>query len=372
MSSAKDIAISFLGNALHDTRVTNLIKSFTAVNFNVKVISFDWSNEAKQNLPANIKLFKINRKGLNLGFYVSFLKLLFTELLKTKADIYFAEDIYSLPITYIVARYKKKKVFYNSRELYPFLAGLRKRPIIQFCIRQIEKFFIRRVDLVMTTGEMDADFLVGYYGIKRPMVLRNLPLYRTANNPINFHEKLHIDTRLKILLYQGVILDGRGIEPLLNAMTTVTDCALVILGDGASKEKYQNLMRQLHLENRVFFMGTIQQDALINYTSGADVGVSLIENISRSYFLALPGKLFEYIMAHVPVLVSDLPQMRAIVEQNNIGEIIDLNDSNDLKVKLQHLIQDDEALSQYKLNCETASKKLNWESEFQKLVEIIT
>ena len=91
------------------------------------------------------------------------------------SDIFVAEDVYTLPLVTFYAKLKRKKVYYNCRELYPFLAGLRNKKIVQAIIRSVERFFIKRVDLVLTTGEMDAQFIQQYYKITNVIVLRNLP-----------------------------------------------------------------------------------------------------------------------------------------------------------------------------------------------------
>ena len=94
-------------------------------------------------------------------------------------------------------------------------------------------------------------------------------------------------------------------------------CDLVVLGTGVFRTKYEKLASELGITDRIHFLGNIDQKELINYTAGADIGVALIENISKSYYYALPNKLFEYIMANVPVLISDLPQMKKIVDDYN-------------------------------------------------------
>ena len=58
----------------------------------------------------------------------------------TNADLYFAEDIYSLPFVKFRAFFNKAKVYYNSRELYAFLGGLRDRKFIQELFKYIKKY----------------------------------------------------------------------------------------------------------------------------------------------------------------------------------------------------------------------------------------
>lgn len=362
----KNICIAFLGNALHDSRIVNLTNSLKEDNCEVKVISFDWFISNQPYYDEIYTVFKLEKK-LSLLFYLKFSWILLRELLKTKADIYFAEDFYTLPFVTIIAKFKKAKVYYNSRELYAFIGGLRNRPIIQSIVKTIEKYFIKKVDLVLTTGEMDSHFLENYYQIKNTVVIRNIPLLRYAESKIDYRTKYNLPPDSFILLYQGVLLEGRGIPLILKAMKDLPNTVLIILGDGEQKSNFIKLANNYNLSNRVIFAGTISQDELLNYTAGADLGLSLIENISVSYYHALPNKLFEYIMAGLPVLSSDLPQMKRIVEMYQVGEAININDEKNIIKVIAKLERDRNLLEKYKENCFKAAKELNWQEEYNKV-----
>ena len=361
------ITISFLGNANFDTRVTNLSNSLRDNGVYVKVISFDWTTPDFQSVTGDTAIYKLVKKKNSIPYYFSFLLTLFRELLKTNSSVYIAEDIYTLPVVTFIAKLRGAKLYYNSREFYAFLAGLRNKPRTQVIIRTLEKFFIKKVDAVLVTGEGDAEFLQNYYEINNTVVIRNLPLNKKATEPKDFHKMLDIPTANTILLYQGVILEGRGFEPLLKAMTKIETCNLIVLGTGVFKTKYEKFASELGIRNRIHFLGNIEQGELINYTAGADIGVSLIENISKSYYYALPNKLFEYIMANIPVLTSDLPQMKKIVEDYNVGNFVTLKNENSLENVLSEMITNREKIEVYKKNTVGASKELNWQIEFEKV-----
>lgn len=367
MQKTKSVSISFLGNANFDTRVTNLTNSLRENGILVKVISFDWTTPNFHTVIGDTSIFKLVKKKNSLPYYLKFLSTLFKELLKTNSSIYLAEDIFTLPIVTFIAKFRGAKLYYNSREFYAFLAGLRNKPKTQSIIRKLENFFIKKVDAVLVTGEGDAEFLQEYYGINNTVVIRNLPLNQKATEPKDFHTMLNIPISNTILLYQGVILEGRGFEPLFNAMTKILNCNLVVLGTGVFKTKYEKLASELGIEKRIHFLGNIDQSELINYTAGADIGVSLIENISKSYYYALPNKLFEYIMANIPVLVSDLPQMKKIVENYYVGKVASLEKENDLEIVLSEMLSDKEKIEYYRRNTIEALKELNWQKEFEKV-----
>ena len=81
----------------------------------------------------------------------------------------------------------------------------------------------------------------------------------------------------------------------------------------------------------IFFQEAVSPDKLLDYTSSADFGVATLQNTCLSYYYCLPNKIFEYIMANLPVIVSDLPEMRRIIEVNQVGIIAKENNVERLK-----------------------------------------
>lgn len=371
MKFKKKIVITFLGNAYHDSRVVNLSESLNQLNFDVSTISFDWKSENFKTQLGKTSVFKLDKSKSSLSYYFNFTFLLIRFLLKNKAEIYFAEDIQTLPIVYFFAKFNKAKIFYNSREIYAHLAGLRNKGFVQKIIAKIESKFIKKVDLVLVTGDMDAEYLKDAYGISNFFVLRNLPKYVEQISKIDLRKKLNIPEADKIILYQGVVLEGRGIVKILNILEKFEKVHFVIVGDGEFKVKFENMANALNCSNRIHFIGAVNHSELLNYTASADIGLSLIENISISYYYALPNKLFEYIMAGVPILASNLPQMKKIIDEYIVGKYVDPENENELVENLTNMLENKEELVNYKLNCQKASKELNWESEFDKFKEFV-
>jgi glycosyltransferase involved in cell wall biosynthesis len=180
-----------------------------------------------------------------------------------------------------------------------------------------------------------------------------------------------IPTNYKILLYQGVLIAGRGIPTVIKAISQIQNVYLLLLGDGEAKNKFEEIARENEVSDRVIFAGTISQKDLINYTASADIGIALIENISVSYYHALPNKLFEYIMAGLPVLSSPLPQMKKIVEQYNAGIIAEPDNEDEVIDSIKKLIESDNVIREYKNNCNRAALELNWQTEFERAKPIL-
>ncbi len=361
----KKAVITFLGNALFDSRVMNLYSSLKKRNVDVTVVCFDYRGSGVKSDNSDFRIYSVRKEGNSLLFYLKFIFYLIINLLAKKYDYYFAEDIFTLPFVQFFSGFYDSKLIYDSRELYPFLAGLRKKSSNQKIISAVERRYIYKADYVLVTGEMDGEFLSEYYNLNNILLLRNLPKLSGGIKPVNLRQELNISEEDLLIVYQGVLLEGRGIDLLIKAVEHFSDVHLVVLGDGEFKSKFESLTKELNLESRVHFRGMVAQDKLLSFTAAADLGAALIENLSKSYYYALPNKLFEYIMAQVPVIVSNLPQMRKIVEEYKVGYVLQDWNVDSLVELLRKIKSDKNQLMNLKLNASKASQELNWDREFE-------
>ncbi len=368
--NVKSVLIVFLGNIHFDTRVNNLYRTFHEKGYKTRVISFDWLTSGFISEKGDISVFKLGKKS-SLVFYLRFAYILSRELLFTKADIIFAEDIYTLPFSVIFGKLKGAKIFYDSREVYGHLAGLVNKKKVQILLSRVEKIFIKYVYKVITTGELDSAYIKSEYPKHNPVTIRNLPYIPVITGPFDFRQYYKLDNKIKILLYQGVILHGRGLRLIFDVIGGIENCIIVIIGGGEYEGHYRNLAIEKKIEDRVYFFGKISQNELLNYTAGADIGLSVIENLSLSYYYALPNKMFEYIITGVPVLASNFPQLKTIIDKYNVGLYIDPEKIDDFKNTLQRMVNDDDLRKKLSENCFEAGKELNWEKEIKKLLMII-
>jgi glycosyltransferase involved in cell wall biosynthesis len=369
--NSKSVLIIFLGNIHYDSRATNLFNSFCERGYNVKAISFDWMTKDFKTEKGDISVYKLKKGSFRISFYLKFSLLLSFRLLFTKADFIFAEDVYTLPFIVLFSKIKNSKIFYDSREIFGHLAGLNKRKNVQALWAWIEKKCIKSVNVIMTSGEMDSEFIEKEYDLKGTVVIRNLPFPAEIKESFNFRKHFNLNVDKKILLYQGVILHGRGLRIIFDVISGLNNCVLIILGDGEYKEYYQTLAHNNNIDKKVFFFGKIEQNELLKYTSGADIGLAIIENLSLSYYFALPNKMFEYIYCGVPVLVSNFPQMKSIVDRYKVGIYVDPDDKDEIIKQLNYLLNNNELRNKLKQNCKIAAGELNWKREINKLFDLI-
>ena len=220
---------------------------------------------------------------------------------------------------------------------------------------------IRKIKYFITANDSYANWFETNYKIKRPIVIRNFP--QKSESPKSF-----VENHPKIILYQGTINYSRGIDKMIEAMQFIENAEFHIAGRGPFLEEYQELTKNLHLENKVKFLGNLHPDALRKITEKADVGLSIEENKGLSYYYSLPNKISDYIQARVPVVVSKFPEMQKIVENYHVGEFITSHEPKHLAEKVKTVLE--KGRSSYLPQLEIASQELCWENEAPKILEL--
>jgi len=249
--------------------------------------------------------------------YLEWMIRIFWGTKKNKVEILHCHSLPALPVGVLLKLFLRAKLVYDAHELETETdaeTGLRKR-LSQWA----ESFFIRFADHVLVVSDSIADWYQKHYGIERPQVIRNIPEGRldpaTAGVPLK--EKLKVPREDVLFLYLGVLSPGRGIERILRVFAkTGKNRHVVFMGHGSLAEKVRE---EAGIHPNIHYLPPVPPRDVLSYAVGADVGLCLIENTCLSYYFSLPNKLFEYILAGVPVLINDFPEQRKIVEAYECG-----------------------------------------------------
>ena len=176
-------------------------------------------------------------------------------------------------------------------------------------------------------------------------------------------EKLGVE---KLLIYHGLVCSGRGIESTIEALSMLESVGLVVVGNPDSPEyleKLRQMTRQFNVEKMVDFHDAVPHEVLWKFVGAADLGIVMIAPVSKSYYYALPNKLFECIQSGVPVIGSDLPEIKKVVVGYNVGALAIPDNAASIAEAVKGLICDQEAYDSVKSNVELAKKQLCWENE---------
>ena len=144
----------------------------------------------------------------------------------------------------------------------------------------------------------------------------------------------------------------------------------MVMGQGPFRQVMRQFIIEHHLQGRAYVKAPVPPPILLDYSSSADIGVALIQSADLSYYYSTPNKIFEYIMAGIPVIVSDFPEMRKIVSQFGVGLTVNPEDPRDIASKIKMLLEDEELYNRMARNARKAAREaLNWEKEEKKLLE---
>jgi glycosyltransferase involved in cell wall biosynthesis len=330
------------------------------LGFQVLLVGRKWPGNPDISRPYPCKRFSLvfNSKFV---FYAEYNLRLFFFLLFRKADILIANDLDTLPASFFAAKIKRCRLLFDSHEYFPETPEVFQRRFVRNFWQLTEWLFIKGCDGHYTVSSSLAEIYRKKYGLNF-QVVRNLPL--RIQNPVQ-------DVAHPFIIYQGALNPGRGLELMIRTMPFIHQANLVIAGDGPEKKKLRQLVAMLQLEHRVQFTGMLLPPDLKKLTVKAAVGISIEEPLGQSYKVALPNKVFDYIQARVPVLVSDLPEMEQLVMHYRIGMVIRERTPANLSEMLNTMLSDVEKRSQWKHNLERAASELCWENEseiFRKLL----
>jgi glycosyltransferase involved in cell wall biosynthesis len=227
----------------------------------------------------------------------------------------------------------------------------------------------RAVGTITTTGTR-AKFFARAYSIPRPLVLQNRPRLTVVNHSQRIRDELQLDRPWPIVLYQGGLQQGRGLERLVDAAAQVEDAYFVFIGGGRLESVLKDRAQSLPLESRVHFIPTVALQELPYYTASADIGVQPIENTCLNHFSTDSNKLFEYVVAGLPVVASSLPEIRKVVNKHDLGLLVQPGNTGELVAALRKLVTDTSLREHFHVNASRAAGELNWEEQEHGLVKL--
>ncbi len=319
-----DVLLVALADVSRDARTLNLARALSAAGISVAIHAADSRPDAERItvsaapldvLPWSDPGGRAARRWWSLNASV--------RRLSVRPRVVAGMDLFALASARDIARRNAVPLIYDMRELYFALGPLGGKGLRQQLLSWHERRMLAEVDRVIVSGELDADLAQERFHLaRRPFVLLNAPPYRDVVTS-DLRQRCGVVDDKPLAIYQGVVHHGRGLLPTFRAMQRMPELHLAVVGDGPAESELRQAAAELGVQQRVHWLGSVPYDRLHALTCGADVGVCLIEPLSLSYEYALPNKLFEYMMARIPSLVTDLPALRALLDQHPVGVMVD-------------------------------------------------
>ncbi len=357
----KRIVVSVINDLVTDHRVHKVCTTLHESGYEVLLVGRKLRTSKPVDRP--YKTFRMslvfNKKG---WFYAEYNIRLFFFLLFSRTDIFLSNDTDTLPANYLVAFLRRKSLVFDAHEMFPEVPELVDRPRIKAIWKKVEDYLFPQLKHCYTVCDSIAEIYNERYGINM-QVVRNIPFAQQMSS-----EKRELPANGKyVLLYQGAVNIGRGIEWIMDAMPLLDDCIFFIAGDGDVMDEMQEKARRMNITDRVKFLGKIPLEDLYGYTLSADIGMSLLENRGLNYYYSLPNRIFDFMKAGIPILATDFPEIRNIVAGYDIGVLIDHYEPEYLAQVIREMIETPKDIAGF----ERARQELNWENESRKLLDII-
>lgn len=358
----KKVIVSVINDLSTDQRVNKVCNTLTEMGFEVLLVG----RILPSSIPMDSRPYATHRMKLFFTkgpfFYAEFNIRLFFFLIINQFDLLVSNDLDTLLANYLVSKIKRKPIVYDSHEYFTHTPEVIHRPFVQKTWESIERRIFPNLKNIFTVNESIANIYFQKYGIK-PYVIRNVPKkIELKNVPCRKELNLPEDKRLIILQGAGINID-RGAEELVEAMAFTHNVVLIIAGGGDIIELLKIKALHSDLKDKILFFPKMPYLKLMYYTANADIGLSLDKDSNPNYRFSLPNKIFDYIHAGVPVLVSDLPEISQIVKTWNVGEILPDHHPETIAQSIMNMLDNKEKHEQYKSNCLTAAPKLCWENE---------
>jgi glycosyltransferase involved in cell wall biosynthesis len=352
----KKIILAVINDLLTDQRVHKMALTLAQCGWKVALVG-RLKKDSTQLPPRPYPTYRLNlffEKGKL--FYLEFTVRLFFFLLFRKFDIVTANDLDTLLPCYLAAQIKRKELIYDTHEYFTEVPELVKKSFEKSIWLTLEKWLFPKVKKIITVNEKIASEYSRKYN-KNITVIKNMPFLQKVTPDIS--QKI----KKKILLYQGAVNLGRGVDLMLQTITLLPEFKLWIIGKGDIYEDMKELARQIGALNQVVFWGNLPFEQLPQYTQMAFLGFSLEENIGLNYRYATPNKIYDYIQSRTPVIVSDLPEMKRIVAVYKVGRVLTERTPKALASLILELYQAPSRYYQLIENTNVAAEILCWEKQ---------
>jgi glycosyltransferase involved in cell wall biosynthesis len=354
--------IAVISDLSTDMRVQKQALLLTEMGYTVTLIGRNSGKSPSLFLP-RIKIKRLRvlfRRGP--AMYILFNVALLLRLLTRRSDLYIANDLDTLIPCFYASRLFGKPLVYDAHEYFTGQFGLAERKFKYSVWKKAERRFVPKVRHMITVSNSIADLYRKEYGVD-PVVIMNVAPSTDELIPYN-RKNLGVGADDLLVIYQGSgINPGRGIMELVKAMTMLERIRLIIAGSGDMIEEVKHAVSYKGLAGNVIFLPRMKWEEMMQFTMICDVGLSLDPDNCINQRFSLPNKLFDYIAAGIPAIVSPLPEVSAVVSRYACGLILSHVTPYAIAGALERLRDDRELLAELKEQTLEARKVLNWENE---------
>ena len=372
MTQKKKIIVTVTNDLTHDQRVRKVCRSLMKLGYEPHLVGRRMSTSTPLERPYPTTRFKLMfTKGA--FFYAEYNLRLFLFLLFRKYHSIHANDLDTLLAAFLGSKVRGKELVYDSHEYFTEVPELAENPFAKRIWERIEEWIFPTLSQVITVNESIANLYKEKYG-NQVQVMRNIPEGKPEGMEPNTTKvsraALGLPKDKTILIVQGTGINvDRGNKELVDAMRYMDGFLLLIIGSGDVLPRLKEIVLSEGLREKVIFKDKMPYEQLKFYTAASDGGISIDKDTNINYRYSLPNKLFDFIHAEIPCIVSDLPEVKRIVHEFKVGTVLSSHNPKEMAEEITRYFQsyDKEELQAH---ARKAAVELTWENE-EKVLEKI-
>jgi glycosyltransferase involved in cell wall biosynthesis len=239
---------------------------------------------------------------------------LWRELKALPADVYVGHNFDTLPLVCAAGRMRGARVIFDSMEFHSDM-GMGQSEAERDLVRRQETLFLRQCDLILASSDPIAEALQRAYGVERVV-----PIYNTP--PLVADDQLRAGLPGFPLYWRNAVVDigQRGAEDILAAMRSLPDdVVLYVQGRVGPGDRLAKLAERLGLRSRLVFCPPFSPEQAVTVASGHLVGLCPERDTCTNQRLTVSNKIFDYMMAGLAVIGSDLPGIGSVIRRASAG-----------------------------------------------------
>lgn len=291
---------------------------------------------------------------------------LFRAALPLRGDVVHANDLDTLPASVMLKRAWNVPLVYDAHEIYAEQFAVADRhPTWHRYYTELERALLPHTDGRMTVCDALGDYFVRERGSRPFVTIRNMP----SRALLPGAEMLERQNSPRKLIYHGNYFKSRGLDEIIRAARHVPEAHFVFRGFGDHEPALRALAEQEGVLGRtVEFAPPVPVNDLVRTAADCDIGLCPFVPTSLNMSYALPNKFFEYMMSGLALAISDLVEMRNLVDKLDVGVVLPSLEPEPLGQALRAILADPEALQARRRRAYAAARdEYHWEHEAERL-----
>jgi glycosyltransferase involved in cell wall biosynthesis len=368
-----DVCAAVVSDLRYDARVWKEARSLAAAGYSVALLGCAYELDgitSRREHGVDVTEIPLGRQPVEK---LVTLARLWVAILRTPARVYHAHNIHTGIPAWVASRLRRAALVYDAHELYgePLGPGPGPRAFAR-ASAAFERFMVRASSAVITTNPSRARVLEQRHGRQGVQVLQNVPPRVEELDPLD----PGYPAGRSVLLYQGgIYAHSRAFRETVQAIALLDDVHFVLIGFGrpGDLEAVRGWAAEAGVADRVHLLPARPFDELVRTAAAATVGLVPVKGDNLNNKLGDTNKLFEYLMAGLPVVASDLPEIKRVAGDGDppVGEVFDPGSAESIAAAIRRVLGDGDGYEARRREARRlALDRYNWEIEERRLLDV--